>query len=80
MFIPLRPTRLLLATLCAVLALTAQPWAQQSPPRRQGPGAAARYESARDQFQAPGPEYRGKPFWSWNGKLEKDEQIGRAHV
>ena len=80
MFIPLRPTRLLLATLCAVLALTAQPWAQQSPPRRQGPGAAARYESARDQFQAPGPEYRGKPFWSWNGKLEKDELIRQIHV
>lgn len=24
-------------------------------------------------FVSPGPEYRGKPFWSWNGELEADE-------
>ena len=24
-------------------------------------------------FKNPGNEYRAKPFWSWNGKLEKDE-------
>ncbi len=31
------------------------------------------------QFANPGPEFRGKPFWSWNGDLKKDElfrQIG----
>ena len=30
------------------------------------------------EFQAPGREYRGAPFWSWNGKLEQsriDEQL-----
>ena len=30
-------------------------------------------------FQNPGPEYRGKPFWAWNGELKKEEiafQIG----
>ncbi len=30
-------------------------------------------------FEKPGAEYRGKPFWSWNGELEKGEllrQIG----
>lgn len=30
-------------------------------------------------FSAPGAEYRGKPFWSWNGELEADElkrQVG----
>ena len=24
-------------------------------------------------FEAPGVEYRGKPFWSWNGELEEKE-------
>ena len=31
------------------------------------------------QFANPGPEFRGKPFWSWNGELKQDElfrQIG----
>jgi hypothetical protein len=23
-------------------------------------------------FQSPSPAFRGKPFWAWNGKLEKD--------
>ena len=26
-------------------------------------------------FRDPGNEWRGKPFWSWNGRLEKDELI-----
>ncbi|MBE5761562.1 MAG: hypothetical protein E7334_06155 [Clostridiales bacterium] len=29
-------------------------------------------------FINPGKEYRGKPFWSWNGELEKDELIRQA--
>ncbi len=24
-------------------------------------------------FQQPGPAYRGKPFWAWNGKLDEHE-------
>ena len=24
-------------------------------------------------FENPGAEYRGKPFWSWNGELRKEE-------
>ena len=31
-------------------------------------------------FENPGPEWRGKPFWSWNGNLEKDELIRQVHV
>jgi hypothetical protein len=31
-------------------------------------------------FQEPGAEYRGKPFWSWNGELEKDELIRQVGV
>ena len=26
-------------------------------------------------FQNPGNAYRGKPFWSWNGELEKGELL-----
>ena len=31
-------------------------------------------------FENPGAEYRGKPFWSWNGELEKDELIRQVSV
>lgn len=33
-------------------------------------------------FRAPGSQYRGKPFWAWNGKLEPEElrrQIREMH-
>lgn len=32
------------------------------------------------EFQNPEASYRGKPFWSWNGKLEKDELLRQVHV
>ncbi len=32
------------------------------------------------QFADPGPAYRGKPFWSWNGALDKDELLRQARV
>ncbi len=31
-------------------------------------------------FEKPGAEYRGKPFWSWNGELEKGELIRQIGV
>jgi hypothetical protein len=31
-------------------------------------------------FANPGAAWRGKPFWSWNGKLEKDELIRQIHI
>ena len=31
-------------------------------------------------FEKPGVEYRGKPFWSWNGELEKDELIRQVAI
>ena len=31
-------------------------------------------------FRDPGNEWRGKPFWSWNGRLEKDELTRQLHV
>ncbi len=31
-------------------------------------------------FAAPGSEWRAKPFWSWNGELEKDELIRQVSV
>ena len=30
-------------------------------------------------FKNPTAEYRGAPFWSWNGKLEKDALIRQIH-
>lgn len=32
------------------------------------------------QFANPSNEWRGKPFWSWNGKLDKDELIRQVGV
>ena len=32
------------------------------------------------QFTSPGGEYRGKPFWSWNGELEEKELKRQAGV
>lgn len=31
-------------------------------------------------FQNPGPAFRGKPFWAWNGRLEKAELIRQVHI
>ena len=31
-------------------------------------------------FEAPGAEYRGKPFWSWNGELKKEELLRQLHI
>jgi hypothetical protein len=31
-------------------------------------------------FSSPDARYRGKPFWAWNGKLEKDELLRQVHV
>ncbi len=33
-----------------------------------------------DEFRSPGNAWRGKPFWSWNGLLDKDELIRQIHV
>ena len=37
-------------------------------------------EQLYERFREPGPAYRGKPFWSWNGRLNKDELIRQIHV
>ena len=37
-------------------------------------------EQLYEQFREPGAEYRGKPFWAWNGELSKDELIRQIHV
>ncbi len=31
-------------------------------------------------FKMPGNEYRGKPFWSWNGELKKDELVRQVKM
>jgi len=31
-------------------------------------------------FDKPGAEWRGKPFWAWNGKLDKNELLRQVQV
>ena len=31
-------------------------------------------------FDSPTAAYRGKPFWSWNGELNRDELVRQLHV
>ncbi len=33
-----------------------------------------------NEFKNPGPAWRGKPFWSWNGTLQKDELLRQIDV
>lgn len=33
-----------------------------------------------DIFRNPGAEWRGKPFWSWNGELREDEVLRQINV
>ena len=37
-------------------------------------------DDIRAEFKQPGSLYRGKPFWAWNGKLEKDELLRQIDV
>ncbi|MBQ3178277.1 MAG: hypothetical protein IJB52_10700 [Clostridia bacterium] len=32
------------------------------------------------EFQNPGAPWRGKPFWSWNGELDREELIHQSHI
>lgn len=34
----------------------------------------------RQEFLEPGAKYRAKPFWAWNGKLEKEELLRQVHI
>jgi hypothetical protein len=36
--------------------------------------------SLSDSFKNPSAAYRGKPFWAWNGKLEKQEALRQVHI
>lgn len=31
-------------------------------------------------FQTPTSEYRGTPFWAWNGKLDPEKLISQIHI
>ena len=37
-------------------------------------------ENTKLMFKNPEAEWRGKPFWAWNGKLEKAELLRQIHV
>ncbi|MCL5745476.1 MAG: hypothetical protein M1541_16390 [Acidobacteria bacterium] len=48
----------------------------------QNPSAARQLSLNRleQEFASPPAEYRGKPFWSWNGDLKQEELIRQIHV
>ena len=33
-----------------------------------------------EEFRSPGPEYRAKPFWAWNGVLKKEELLRQIEI
>ena len=35
---------------------------------------------SKELFQNPTSEYRGTPFWAWNGKLSKEELLRQIHI
>lgn len=37
-------------------------------------------ERIREKFENPGSEFRGKPFWSWNGDLNRDELLRQIQI
>lgn len=37
-------------------------------------------EGKREEFQNPGVSYRGKPFWAWNGKLQREELFRQIDI
>ncbi|HPO12830.1 MAG TPA: glycosyl hydrolase [Candidatus Hydrogenedentes bacterium] len=57
--------------LCGVAMLFSgnEAWAQEKAPK-----------DLTAEFANPGPEFRGKPFWSWNGELKEDELIRQINV
>ncbi len=63
---------IILLLLCSGLSIRAEGGNGPSQPKRLKEMAAG--------FAEPSNEWRGKPFWSWNGKLEKDELIRQVGV
>jgi len=39
-----------------------------------------RIDKIKQEFVSPSAEYRGKPFWSWNGELRGEELVRQAHI
>lgn len=37
-------------------------------------------QALHETFKNPGAQWRGKPFWAWNGRLEKDELMRQLGV
>ena len=37
-------------------------------------------ELSPDLFAKPTAEYRGTPFWAWNGNMEKDELLRQIEI
>ena len=37
-------------------------------------------DERKKEFQNPGPAFRAKPFWAWNGKLEEKELLRQVDI
>ena len=42
--------------------------------------ATSQEDNLFEKFQSPSAAFRGKPFWSWNGTLEKDELLRQLRL
>jgi hypothetical protein len=76
MFLTLKSTARFLLPWCLLLAVTPVAVGQD----KERDTAMAAYEKTEQLFEEPGAAYRGKPFWSWNGDLEKDELMRQIEV
>lgn len=62
------------ATAVAQAGMTDRPEGTETTPPQAQP------DKVFGQFQSPGAAFRGKPFWSWNGTLEKNELFRQLRV
>jgi hypothetical protein len=60
-------------SVCGLLSVSLTAWTSAADP-------SLTYEELHQRFLEPGPAYRGKPFWSWNGELEEHELIRQIRV
>lgn len=58
----------------------AREWCEKNGILYIAPEEESRLTSVYEKFRSPSAEYRGKPFWAWNGKLEKSELLRQIHI
>lgn len=59
---------------------TARVWCEKNGLPYIDRGEEDRFDTIYEKFRSPSAEYRGKPFWAWNGNLEKEELLRQIHI